>query len=190
MNKVKLKVVEAFQDDINKGIVRIDSSIMKDLDVKEGDIVSIIGKKETYGIVARGYPGDIGLTIIRMDGSMRKNAKAGIGEYVEVKKADVKDAKKVRIAPVAGMIKAPAQLFKRGLLGRVVVKGNIISLGGSRARKNVMSESDAIFRTLDREFFGMGFGLSSLKFVVAETNPKGPVIVTQNTEVILESKPV
>ncbi len=190
MNEIKLKVVEAFQDDINKGIVRIDSSLMKNLEVKEGDIVSITGKKETYGIVTRGYPGDIGLNIIRMDGSTRKNAQAGIGEFVPVKKAEVNDAKKIVIAPLAGMIKAPSGLFKKGLLGRVVVKGNIISLGGSRTRRNVMND-DPMFRMLDQEFFGMGFGLSSLKFIVAETNPKGgPVMVTESTEIVVESKPV
>jgi len=187
MKELKLKVVEAFQDDISKGIVRIDSSVMKELDVKEGDIISITGKKETYGIVARGYPGDIGLNIIRMDGPTRKNAQAGIGEYVPVKKAEVKDAKKIVIAPLTGMIKAPSELFRRGLLGRVVVKGNIISLGGSRARRDI---NDPMFKMLNQEFFGMGFGLSSLKFIVAETNPKGPVVITNSTEIKLESKPV
>ena len=187
MNEIKLKVVEAFQDDISKGIVRIDSSVMKELNVKEGDIISITGKKETYGIVARGYPGDIGLNIIRMDGPTRKNAQAGIGEFVPVKKAEVKDAKKIIIAPLAGMIKAPSELFRKGLLGRVVVKGNIISLGGSRTRRDT---SDPMFKMLNQEFFGMGFGLSSLKFIVAETNPKGPVIITDSTEIKLESKPV
>ena len=189
---IRLKVVESFQDDVNKGIVRIDSNIMKELNVKEGEVVSIKGKRETYGIVARGYPGDIGLNIIRMDGSMRKNAQASIGELIPITKADVKNATKVVIAPVAGMIKAPAELFKRGLLGRVVIKGNIINIGGAKQRKNIMADNshDAMFKMLDREFFGMGFGLNSLKFIVAETSPKGAVMITNTTELVLESKPV
>ena len=189
---VRLKVVESFQDDVNKGIVRIDSNIMKELNVKEGEVVSIKGKRETYGIVARGYPGDIGLNIIRMDGSMRKNAQASIGELIPITKADVKNATKVIIAPVAGMIKAPAELFKRGLLGRVVIKGNIINIGGARQRKNIMADNshDAMFKMLDKEFFGMGFGLNSLKFIIAETSPKGAVMITNTTELVLESKPM
>ena len=71
---LKLKVVEAFQDDVNKGILRIDSGFMKEINAKAGDIVKIKGGKETVGIVDRAYPGDIGLNIIRMDGLMRRNA--------------------------------------------------------------------------------------------------------------------
>ncbi len=33
--EVKLKVAEAIQDDVNKGIIRMDSSYMKDADIKQ-----------------------------------------------------------------------------------------------------------------------------------------------------------
>ena len=189
---LKLKVVKSIEDDVNNGVVRIDSSLMKEINTHEGDTVSIEGGKKTYGIVARGYSGDIGLNIIRMDGIIRKNAQTSIGEYVTVKKAEVKDAKKIVIAPLAGMIKVSPSLFKKGLLGRVVIKGNIINIGGARRRKNLMLDNprDEIFKMLDQEFFGMGFGISTLKFVVAETNPKGPVIITLDTELEIKSKPV
>ena len=72
---IELKVAEAIQDDVNKGIVRIDSQYMKQLDVRPGDIVEIEGKRKTVAIVDRAYPGDIGLGIIRMDGLIRKNSK-------------------------------------------------------------------------------------------------------------------
>src|SRR3990170_2021483 len=97
---IKLKVSEAIQDDVNKGIVRIDSTLMSRIGVKPGDIVEIEGARKTVGIVDRAYPGDIGLNIIRMDGIIRRNAKTGIGEVVSVKKAQgVKEAKKIIIAP-------------------------------------------------------------------------------------------
>src|SRR5210317_857964 len=92
--KLKLKVAEAIQDDVNKGIVRIDSSFMQEIGVRSGDIVEIEGERVTVAIVDRAYPGDIGLNIIRMDGISRKNAKTGIGELVEVKKVEVKKLKK------------------------------------------------------------------------------------------------
>jgi len=189
---LKLKVVKSIEDDVNNGVVRIDSGLMKEINTHEGDIVSIEGEKKTYGIVARGYPGDIGLNIIRMDGTIRKNARTSLGEHVIVKKADVKSAKKVVIAPLTGMIKASPSLFKKGLLGRVVIKGNILSIGGARRRKSLMSDRphDEIFKLLEGEFFGMGFGISTAKFIVAETNPKGPVIITNETELEIKSKPV
>jgi transitional endoplasmic reticulum ATPase len=97
MKELKLKVAEAIQDDVNKGIVRIDSNLMHDIDIRPGDIVEIEGERKTVGITDRAYPGDIGLNIIRMDGIIRRNSKTGIGESVVVRKADVKEAKKVII---------------------------------------------------------------------------------------------
>ena len=53
--EIKLKVVEAFQDDVNKGIIRIDSTYMRELDLRSGDVVSVNGERETVGIVDRAY---------------------------------------------------------------------------------------------------------------------------------------
>src|SRR3990167_10546544 len=97
--EIKLKVMEAVQDDVNKGIVKIDSTFMKQIEVNPGDIVEILGERRTAAIVDRAYPGDIGLNIIRMDGNTRRNAKTSIGELVTIEKAEVKPAKKVVIAP-------------------------------------------------------------------------------------------
>jgi len=85
-------------------------------------------------IVDRSLPGDIGLNIIRMDGLIRRNAKTTIGEQVTIIKGDIKEAKKITIAPARKgiMIKASPEVFKQGLLGRAVVKGDIVSLGGTK----------------------------------------------------------
>ena len=138
-------------------------------------------------------PGDIGLDIIRMDGLIRRNAKTGLGEIVTLRKADVKEAKKVVIAPARKgiMIKAPSELFTRGLLGRAVVKGDIISLGGAKRRRSVMMDSpffSDVFNMLDEGM--IGFGFSDIKFLVVETNPKQPVLITENTEIALNPEAV
>ena len=91
--ELKLKVMEAVQDDVNKGIVKIDSGFMKEIGVNSGDIVEVKGERITAAIVDRAYPGDIGLNIIRMDGNLRRNAKTSIGEMVIVKKAEIKPEK-------------------------------------------------------------------------------------------------
>ena len=53
MVEIQLKVAEAIQDDVNKGIVRVDSSYMKQLGVKSGDILEIEGNRKTVAIVDR-----------------------------------------------------------------------------------------------------------------------------------------
>ena len=191
--ELSLKVAESILDDVNKGIVRVDSSLMQEISVKVGDIVEIKGERKTVGIVDRAYPGDLGLRIIRMDGSIRRNAKTGLGETVKVKKAEVKEAKRIVIAPAKkGIhIRAPPNAFRNGLLGRAVIKGDIVPLGGTRRRKNTMSGSpffDDVFNLFDEDM--MNFGFADLKFIVAETTPKEAVIITEGTEVVLNPEAV
>ncbi len=187
MNKpeVKLKVMEAVQDDVNKGIVKVDSSFMRQIGVNPGDIVQLKGERITGAIVDRAYPGDIGLNIIRMDGNLRRNARTSIGESVTVSKADVKVAKRVSIAPATKgiMIKAHPDLFKHGLLGKALVKGDLVALGRPRRRVDYQGrEVSDVFSMMEQQFAGFGFG--DLKFMVVDTNPKGQVVVvTEETEV-------
>jgi transitional endoplasmic reticulum ATPase len=187
VTEIKLKVAEAIQDDVNKGIVRIDNTFMQQIGIRVGDIVEIEGDRKTVAIADRAYPGDIGLNIIRVDGVVRRNSKTGIGELVKVRKADVKEAKKVVIAPAKKgiMIRAPPDIFKQGLLGRSVVKGDLVSLGGTRRRRTAMMDNpffDDVFSLLGNEALP-GFGFGDIKFVVAETNPKQAVIISDQTQV-------
>ncbi|MBI1935334.1 AAA family ATPase [Candidatus Woesearchaeota archaeon] len=192
--ELKLKVAEAIQDDVNKGIVRIDSGYLGEADIKPGDIVEIEGERKTVAIADRSYPGDIGLNIIRMDGIIRKNGKTSIGEIVKIRKAQVKEAKKIVIAPARKgvVIRASPEIFKQGLLGRAVVKGDIVSLGGARRRRSTMMGNpffdEDIFSILDESMMGVGFG--DIKFVIVDTNPKQPVLIFDQTEVEFRSEAV
>jgi len=201
LNEIKLKVAEAVQDDVNKGIVRIEASVSKQIGVRPGDIVEITGERTTVAMVDRSYPGDIGLGIIRMDGLTRKNAKTSLGDSVKIKKAEVKEAKKITIAPARKgiMVRADPAIFKNGLLGRAVVKGDIISIGGTTTRRRTMTGNplfDDIFRMLnDDDFMGFGGfgnigGFADLKFVVVDVNPKSAVIITEETEITLNPEAV
>jgi len=161
---------------------------MHELGIRPGDIVEIKGERQTVAISDRAYPGDIGLNIIRMDGLIRRNAKAGIGEIVNIKKGDVIEAKKVTIAPQRKgiVIRANPVIFKQGLLGRAVIKGDIVSLGGSKRRRTAMSSNpvfgEDFFNMLDESL--IGFGLGDLKFIVINTEPKQAVLITEQTKVI------
>jgi len=185
--EMKFKVAEAVQDDVNKGIVRIDKGLMNEMGIHPGDIVEIEGGRKTVEIADRAYPGDVGLNIIRMDGDTRRNAKTSIGELVSVRKTEVKEAKKIVIAPARKgiTVRASSNIFKQGLLGRPMVKGDLVSLGGTTRRRRTFSGSpfEEMFSMLD-ENLSMGFGFGDLKFMVASTNPaKEPVIVTEDTQV-------
>jgi transitional endoplasmic reticulum ATPase len=193
--ELNLKVAEAIQDDVDKGIVRIDASLMKNLGIKAGDVIEIKGERTSVAVVDRAYPGDIGLSIIRMDGIIRRNAKTGIGEFVNIKKADVKEAKRIVIAPAKKgvFVRASPNTFKQGLLGRALVKGDIISLGGTRRRRTTMTDSpffEDIFSRMLEEASMPGFGFGNIRFVVAETNPKGAVLISDTTEIVLNPQAV
>lgn len=192
--EVRLKVMEALQEEAYKGIVRMDTDNMKEIGVRPGDVVEIEGAKKTVGIVDRAYPTDVGEFIIRMDGILRRNAKTGIGEQVTIRKAEIKEAKSVTVAPAQKgiTIQADPEMFKRTLLGRPVLKGDIISPGGTRTRRSAMTGSP--FEDIFSDFFEQGFvgnfGLGRLRFMVTETNPKQAVIITENTQLKLSPKGV
>lgn len=200
---VKLKVVEALQDDAYKGIARIDAEIMRSLDLRRGDVILIKGHRETVAIADRAYPADVGEGIIRVDGIIRKNARAGIGDVVTISKADIKEAKKIMIAPaqkgIMVQIHGDPENLKRGLLGRSVVKGDVVVLGGAQRRRDLLSDEFGdfgdMFGNINDIFGGMGFGnlggaATQIKFLVVSSNPNQPVIITENTEVILNPKAV
>ena len=192
--ELKLKVAEAIQDDVNKGIVRIDSSALNEISVRPGEVIEIEGERKTVAIADRAYPGDIGLKIIRMDGLIRKNSKTGIGEILKARPVQVKEAKKVIIAPARKgiVIRASSQIFQQGLLGRAIVRGDIVSLGGTRRRRTTTSNNpffEDIFSSLLDESM-MGFGFGDIKFIVADTTPKQAVIITDQTEVIFNPEAI
>lgn len=193
MPPIKLKVMEAVQDDVNKGIVKIDSNFMRQIDVNPGDIVSIAGERTTAAIVDRAYPGDIGLNIIRMDGNIRRNARTSIGELVTLEKSNVKAATKVSIAPAhqGVVVKASPQLFKQGLLGKAIVKGDIVSLGRSKRRPSFDdgSQISNILSMMESQFGTFGFG--DIKFVVVDAQPrKEIVVITPETQIEFNPKAI
>ena len=188
--EIRLKVVEALQDDAYKGIARIDTETMRKLGLKRGDVITIEGGRETVAIVDRAYPADVGENLIRIDGIIRRNARTGIGEIVTIKKADIKEAKRINIAPSQKgvMVQASPEILKQGLLGRAVVKGDIVVLGGAARRRDIMSDMDFFNDIFAEALSGIGgFGFSGVqtRFVVVSTQPQQPCIITENTEIVL-----
>ncbi|AEH23728.1 CDC48 family AAA ATPase [Pyrococcus yayanosii] len=180
-DEIKLRVAEALKRDVGRGIVRFDRKYQRMLGVEPGDIVELEGERVTAAIVANAHPDDRGLDIIRMDGYIRRNAGVSIGDYVTVRKAEVKEAKKVVLAPAQKgvIIQIPGEIVKNNLLGRPVVKGDVV-VASSRGEFYTGSPFDELFRGF---FESLPLAFSELKFVVVNTIPKGIVQITYNTEV-------
>ena len=162
---VELKVAEALQNDVGRGIVRVDSRARKALEVTTGDIIEIKGKKSTAAVVWQAHPQDEGLNVIRMDGYLRQNTGVGLGDKVFIKKAELKEGKKVVLAPTQPMRFSPGfdQFIKKKLTGRAITKGDMIFVS----------------------IFGTPFPLQA---VVVQ--PQGIVLVTDGTEMQLKEEPM
>ena len=181
---VKLKVAEAFsQNDVGRSIARIDPQSMKELGIHEGDIIEIQGKKSTAARVAPSQS-DIGLEIIRIDGYMRKNAGTSIGEEVTVKRAEIKEANKVVLAPVDQQIVIRGDV-KSAFIGRIMSQGEII-VTGIRQQPVGSGFFDDFFRDMMTDVAPMG----EIKLAVVSTKPAGIVQITEMTDVEIQTNPV
>ena len=193
--EIQLNVVEAMQDDVYKGIARIDSATMKELGIARGDVITIKGNRETIAIADRAYPSDVGEKIIRIDGILRRNARTSLGEIVKISKAEVKEAKKITIAPAQKgiMVQADSNSLRRGLLGRTMIKGDLVILGAVQKRRDLLSDEfgDDFGGILGDMLGNMGMGTlgkTQIKFLVVNASPSQPVVITENTEITLNPK--
>jgi transitional endoplasmic reticulum ATPase len=105
VKEVTLKVEEARQQDVNRGIARLDIEQAGKLGLETGDVIGIFGASETAAINWPGYPEDAGRSVIRIDGSIRRNAGVGIDDKVTIKKIKTAAASKVVFAPTQEMQK-------------------------------------------------------------------------------------
>jgi len=92
------------------------------------------------------------------------------------------------------MVQGNPENIRNGLLGRTVVKGDLVVLGGVQRRKDLLSEEFGDLNGLLGDVFenmGMGTlggGVAQIKFMIVNSIPNQPVIITENTEVVLNSK--
>ena len=162
-HEVNLKVSESFQQDVGYGRARIDHQTRIDLDLSIGDVIEIEGAKTTAASVWRAHPSDEGKRIIRIDNLTRKNAGTGLGERIKVRRAEVKEAREVVLAPLMpegqriefGM--GIDSIIRKNMLRRPITKGDEITVPGIA-------------------FFG-----NALPFVIIDTAPQGLVSINERT---------
>ena len=127
--KKLLRVLDAEQRDVGRGIARIDPRIVNELGLVAGDVVQIIGKKKTSALCWPGHPEDHGKEIIRIDGNIRNNAGVSIDDKVEIKKIEAKKATKITFAPTEPLrIVGGENYLSQILEGRVISRGDTIPI--------------------------------------------------------------
>lgn len=191
-DEIRLKVGELTErGEAGRGIIRMGSEFMRELEVKEGSVVETEGSRKSAGIVVRSYPSDVGLKIVRMDGIMRRNCGSGVGEYVKIRKADVKEAKSVSLAPAQRglVIHISPNLIRQNIFKRPVVKGDIIVPSPVVKRRGNAGGSffDDFFGS---DFVDMFFTpmAGETRFIVTSTNPKGIVTITDATDLEIQPR--
>jgi len=127
MGEVQLRVRDARQRDVGRGIARIDQRTMQKLGISAGDVIEIVGKRTTAAIAWPAYSEDQDMGIIRIDGFTRKNAGVVINEYVVVRPGKVRDALSVVLAPVDMRLNVDqdfTNFVKNRLMERTFVEGD------------------------------------------------------------------
>jgi transitional endoplasmic reticulum ATPase len=165
LTEVQLRVGDAKQRDVGRGIARIDQKTMQKLGISAGDVVEMVGKRATSAIAWPAYSEDQNRDIIRIDGFTRKNSGVAINEYVVVRPAKVKEAVGVTLAPVEMRLNIDedfTNFVKNRLMERTLVEGDttlVMMLG------------------------------HAIPFVVNKTRPHGIIKVTAETRLTILNEP-
>jgi len=165
VRELRLRVAEAKQRDAGRGKARISDVAMSALEVTAGEIIEIKGKRSTAVVAWPAYQEDVIKDVIRIDGLIRKNAGVALNEYVTARKAELKEAQSVILAPVDM---------------RLNVDSDFISFVKSRLLETPLVDGDSVFVVI------LG---SAIPFTVVRARPHGIVKVTPSTNLQVLSEP-
>ena len=155
-----LRVADALQRDVGRGIARIDPKVVEELGLTSGDVVQIVGKRKTNALCWPAHEQDYGKGIVRIDGYLRNNAGVSIDDKVTIRKIDAKIAERLMLAPTEPLrIVGGEEYLSQLLEGRVLSRGDFVPI-------NIMGRT--------------------VNLVVTNTSPPAEaVIVTEGTEVLV-----
>jgi transitional endoplasmic reticulum ATPase len=127
MTEIQLRVEDAKQRDVYRGIARVDQQTMQKLGISAGDVIEIIGKRNTAAIAWPAYSEDQNRDIIRIDGFTRKNAGVAMHEVVVIRQAKVSNATSLVLAPIDMKLNVDedfTNFVKNRLMERTFVEGD------------------------------------------------------------------
>ncbi|WP_407519489.1 CDC48 family AAA ATPase [Methylobacterium oryzisoli] len=180
---VRAQVANARAQDVGRGVARIGAALLHTLRIQEGEAIEIVGKRHTTALAIALGAEDEGLSIIRLDGLQRVNAGVGSGDYVEIKRAEVRPAQRVVLAPAQKNLRlqGSGEALRRTFFRRPLVAGDVISTSvqSRTGRDQVPEELRSMFNL-------PAYGLQEIRLVVVSTQPaRGIVQITAETEVEL-----
>lgn len=163
MKKFTLRVAEMDRQHAGRGRVVVDPQVVDMAGWETGQVLEISYKKKTH---ARLWPGNVacGSGTIEVDGLVRLNTGAGIGDRVNVQAVKSRPAREVALSPSEKgiVLEGVDEFVVRNYNNRVLGDGDIVVVGtrlGSRMQLTVVS-----------------------------TKPKDPVVVHDNTKFVLVEK--
>ncbi|MFW9768506.1 MAG: CDC48 family AAA ATPase [Candidatus Thorarchaeota archaeon] len=127
-DSVRLKVAAAMPKDQGRGIVRLNSDVRNHLDIRSGDYVLLKGTRETVAVAWPSLKEDEVLDMVRMDGLIRNNAGARLGEMVEVSKTNVPEAARIVLAPSQPVRfqQGFENYVKQQIINKPITRGDVI----------------------------------------------------------------
>ena len=184
--QLRLQVANARSGDAGRGLARIPRKTLAELGIGEGDPVVVEGDRVTTAIAVNPYEEDEGLDLIRLDGLLRANAGVSSGEYVALRRAEVKPATRVVFAPAQQDLRLSGQTdgLKRFFAGRPLTQGDVVATVGRQQAQIDPRMPPAMQQQLARR----AYGLQEIRLCVISAAPQGIVIIDENTEVELRTE--
>ena len=156
MQKIILKINEIPQQHVGKGRAIIDPKIIEDQNWNVGQILELTHNKKTYVKLWPASPQEYGTNIIKIDGVTRQNIGAGIDDKISIKSVEAVNAEQITLSPTEKITTDGLQEYMiYNYLNHVFTNGDSISLNTQVGNK--------------------------IQFIITNTKPSKPVIVTENT---------
>ncbi|MBV9774042.1 MAG: CDC48 family AAA ATPase, partial [Gemmatimonadetes bacterium] len=185
---VNVQVAGPKSADVGKGVARLGQKTLAALQIREGEVVEVIGKRSTAVIALPPYPEDEGIEVIRLDGLQRANAAVSIGEQVEVRRAEVRPARRITLAPAQKNLRlmGTGDALRRTLFQRPLVAGDVLSTSVYRRTSSRATDEEPFPEDIFRTFLQQSaYGLQEIRLSVVSSTPRGVVQVVQDTEIEL-----
>ncbi len=156
MSELILKIEEIPQQHVGKGRAIIDPKIIEEKNWNTGQILELTHNKKTHVKLWPGSLDEYGTGLIKVDGITRQNIGAGIGDKISVKPVEAVNAEQIILSPTEKIsIDGLQEYMIYNYLNHVFTTGDTISLSTQMGAR--------------------------VQFVITNTKPSKPVIVTETT---------
>ena len=156
MNKTELKIEEIPRQHVGTGRAIIDPDILGENGWTSGQIIELTCNKKTHVKLWPAPSSDRGAKLIRIDGMTRQNIGAGIGDRASIRAVDAVRAERITLSPTERIRAEGLQEYMvQNYANHVFTAGDTVSLNTRLGGR--------------------------IPFVITDTRPPGPVIVTEDT---------